>query len=101
MGSAGRKRKKAWQAPPMAHGDKSHADARSFNESSLSLRHMEASGLTPDGMIERAGLEAQMANTPGWPGRRALKVLLVLGLLGALIAIVISVITTAHNLTGG
>jgi hypothetical protein len=61
---------------------------------------MAASGFTPDGGVERAGLEAQMANTPGWRGRRTLKVVLVLCLFGALLAIAISMITTAQNLTG-
>ena len=47
---------------------------------SLSLRHMAANGLTPDGNLERLSLEAEMANTPGWRGRRALKATLMLSL---------------------
>lgn len=54
-----------------------HADS-SLEEESLSLRHMAASGLTPDGNLERLGLEADMANTPGWRGRRVLQVFAVL-----------------------
>jgi hypothetical protein len=101
VGSAGRKKKKAWLAPPpAAHGTPSKHRSRSHDDSSLSLRHREASGITPDGGIERVGLEAQMANTPGWRGRRTLKALLVLCLLGALLAIVFSIATTAKNLTG-
>lgn len=53
---------------------------RGLMQDSLSLRHMAASGLTPDGNLSRIAIAAEMANTPGWRGRRILKGLAWLGL---------------------
>lgn len=60
---------------------------RGLARDSLSLRHMAASGLTPDGNLDRMAMAAEMANTPGWPGRRIIKALawLALVLLGLLV----------------
>lgn len=50
----------------------------SLEQESLSIRHASANGLTPDGNIERLGLEAQMARTPGWRHGRVLRWILTL-----------------------
>jgi len=47
-----------------------HLDGPEALSETLSLRHASASGITPDGVVDRAGLEAEMALTPGWRGLR-------------------------------
>ena len=42
--------------------------AGSLEADSLSLRHAAASGLTPDGQLERLSIEVDMAREPGWRG---------------------------------
>jgi hypothetical protein len=58
--------------------DRELSDQSSLEADSLSLRYMAANGLTPDGQLQRLALAAEMSNTRGWRGRRALKALLVI-----------------------
>jgi hypothetical protein len=59
----------------------------------LSLRHAAASGSTPDGVVHRAGLEAEMALTPGWQGLRVARPLTALGLGLVALFLLLAVVT--------
>lgn len=71
-----------------AGGGRRRRNAGSLEEESLSMRHAAASGITQDGLVERAGLEAEMAITPGWRGGRVLRWWSILALVGFVVCLV-------------
>lgn len=68
-----------------------------LEQASPSLRHMAANGLTPDGMLERLSIEADMANTPGWPYRRVMKGAAWFALIAFGLAVLANAVTALHH----
>ena len=93
MGRSARRRERELEERLADKRARYHLDGPEALADTLSLRHAAASGSTPDGIVERTGLEAEMALRPGWRGLSitrplaivGLVVLLLLGLLAAVV----------------